>query len=227
MFTKTMLLNLPLLAFLALFGSGCAFGTRVVTLAPVTPELMLERVPTGARSPNVFVRTPVDRRAERGAVGCVRNSFAMRTADVETKQNIPKWVQQQFSDALAQSGCRVLPPMPAGTDPPGADAVVVLTLHKFFCDSFFFYKATVEVEVEARAGAQVLFYDIYSGQGKNLNWAATASGFGKTLREAMRDCLEQAIPDLRLALDKAPAVSAAGAVADSVDSPSGGEEKVQ
>ncbi len=188
---------------LAAVTSGCAFGTRHVTLSPMDAPGV--RPVDGGGDISVAVELPRDLRVEKAEVGCVRNGWGMQTARVVADRSVPEWIHQNVCRALEQCGFRIVTSPSDGT----CEVTVLFTVDKAYCDCKMKYEAEVSLEAEVRVAEKTVSRRNYRGQASSMNWAATSAGYEKNLNDAMRSCLATMIPDLRDAIVNArSAVSA-------------------
>jgi hypothetical protein len=183
-----------LLVSVLLSSAGCAFGNRTVHLNEVKLRPVAGTAPVD--SPAVVVAAPVDQRGETDCVGCVRNTFYMRTAKVVADGDVCAWVQDCLAAGLRQYGYQVTKASP-GDAPPGAGIVVVRpTVMKVFCDSYLRYCAEVQVSVDVVTGGEPVFLGTYHGTWSSMNWTARAESYQESLEEAMRECLTSMVPSI-------------------------------
>jgi uncharacterized lipoprotein YajG len=175
---------------------GCAFGTRTVSLNPVTVP---GQSSAGARQ-TVYVLPAQDLRDDKSSVGCVRNGFGMRTAEVVANSDVARWIQQSVASSLTASGYEVR----EGAPPDATNALsVAVSVNKVFCNSYMHYGADVSLSCEVRRGDRAVDKFDVQGTAAAINWAGTASGFQRTLHAALRNCLTQMMPKLDSALRSA------------------------
>lgn len=186
-----------LACLLAALASGCAFGTRHVYLSNVSIAAIGSGQP--AKKGTVFVPLPKDLRVEKQSVGCVRNGWGMRTAEVVSNGDVLVWVQECVAQGLSNCGYTVVKEgrkekssYPASS----CDFVVSLTVDKVFCEGYMKYQAEILVAAEVIADGKVVDRRNYKGAASSMNWAATCSGYQETIEAAMKHCLEQMIPDV-------------------------------
>ena len=169
-------------------GSGCAFGDRHLTLAPV----QVNKVPgvTAAKS-QIQVNLPVDKRTgeKTNIVGYVRNAYGIRTADVIADNNVSEWVQKCIEDNLRNSGFDV---SSGEANPQGL--CVETSIRTLECDCRLALNATVILDIELRKNKVAFFNQSFVGKASKSSWAASAEDYQAVLMDAMQDCLNKAIP---------------------------------
>jgi len=101
---------------IAIFGAGCAFGTRTAVLD--YPGDGPWNAPAGA--PLVLINEFDDGRVQTD-VGDVRNGYGMRTARVVTTSDVAEWVTEAVATELGAKGFDV------ETEGGSADPVLVVT----------------------------------------------------------------------------------------------------
>lgn len=200
MSTRLNIIRMSLISLmLALLCTGCAFGTRHVTLMSIpTNEISNHDVPSNKV---VYVLRPKDNRLEQSSVGCVRNGFRMRTAEVLADGDVPQWVQSIVGDALKKYGYIVS--MLSETSESAqreSDVVVSLTLNKFFCDCPGKLVAEVEIQAELKQKDEILYKTNYSGQEEVFSLTGSSADYSKALHAAMSNCSGTMIPDLHRAV---------------------------
>jgi hypothetical protein len=75
-----------------------------------------------------------------------------------------------------------------------------------YCDSFMQYEGNVTLGVVLKRNAETLIDKKYTGKATNLNWAATSSGYGNTVEQALQNVMKQIVSDIN---EKVPGQSAA------------------
>ena len=192
----SLLLEVMVLASMSV--AGCAFGTRRVDLRPVV-------VDSGGdyHHGEIYLGQPQDYRVERTSVGCVRNGWGMRTAEVESTNNVASWAQDSVAGSLRACGYTVHTDGDH-TEMPASAVTIVLGVDKVFCETYWKYRAEVSLVAEVRRGADLTERFSTKGQASATNWASTSGGYQDSLQAAMRDCLDKLMPKLITSIDGAP-----------------------
>jgi hypothetical protein len=193
--------RLALAAVLISASAGCAFHNRTLHLAWPPPGQELAPAPDAA-APAVAMTPVVDLRPEpHGVVGAVRNGFGMRTADVDTPDDVAAWTGAALADALRRSGVRVVEAGP-GVPLVGAE------LRRAHADAFWFYSGDVVLRTWLRHDDAVLYDAHVRGQGSaGTSWAATEKSYAATLTAAMKDATRQAAQGVAGSLQLGPTAS--------------------
>lgn len=177
----------------ALLVSGCAFGTRHVTLLPVKPETASKL----AQPASIVVLPVIDKRDDP-SIGCVRNGFYMRTAEVVADNSVADWVTQSLSESLADSGFSV-----KTAKASDSDLVLQGELLKLFCNSYMSIKGRATLSVKITKGSQTILEKTYEGTRSRLNWVAASGEFRGAARNALQAVMEEAVPEICTAAGKA------------------------
>ena len=180
--------KLGLVLLVVLSVSGCAFGTRrpLLTYTPVVPV-------SPPRNIALYVETFKDERTEKNVIGHVRNGWGLKTADVVTDTIIADWVTEALKSELGNGGYVVVKDR---TDLVAAGEVLTV-----YCDSYMQYEGKVELGVVLKRNSEVLIDKKYLGKATNLNWAATAKSYGKTLEQSLQNVMKQIVTDINQKLN--------------------------
>ena len=177
-----------LLCVVALFASGCAFGTRRVNLSPVRSNAGTVQSSDLA----VALLHFRDTRPEQ-AVGCVRNGFYIRTASVVADNDPIAWARECVRSCLADAGFAVRDSVTQEND-----TAIDGEVYKMFCDvGFSGLNATISMRLRACQGEHVLLQADYTGHKKQGSGFLTADDYRRALEGAMQDLLAKAGPDMR------------------------------
>ncbi len=177
------MMTIMIVGCLPFFLASCAFGTRrpLLEYNPVTANSQPKNI-------TVYVETFKDERTEKNVIGHVRNGIGIKTADVVTDTDIAQWITSALKAELGNGGYIVAKDrteLVAGGE--------VLTV---YCDSFLQYEGTVTVGVVLKKNDTVLIDKKYTGKANNLNWAATAKSYGKTLEQSLQNAMKQIVGDI-------------------------------
>jgi hypothetical protein len=138
---------------IAIFGAGCAFGTRTAVLD--YPGDGPWNAPAGA--PLVRITEFDDGRAQTD-VGDVRNGYGMRTARVVTTSDVAEWVTEAVATELGAKGFDV------ETEGGSADPVLVVTGRVVEAYTTMKRRLRVfSVDVVVSRDGEVLLEERYSG----------------------------------------------------------------
>ncbi len=188
---------------LMIFGvslSGCAFGTRQVTLS-YPPKDTAGIIPTAQAA----TRTPakqqtitidfVDRRSDQKVIGEVRNGWGMHTADVVAVNGVQKWVSDAVKSELEKEGYSVSVRKTAETLP--SDSLLSGEILTVYCTALFSYEGNVSFIAKVLKDKKELINKRYSGKGSaGMNWAATSDGYGQSLSLALSNAVKQLVQDI-------------------------------
>lgn len=178
--------------------TGCAFGTRKVSLG-YTPDTF---PPSVSGSPSVLVYAPKDVRHEQG-LGCVRNAWGMKTAKVETKAGQPSpstWIAQALSYDLERAGCSVVNREPTdGTQP---DITIGGALQRVYVDSYMSLTGEISLDVYVKNKDRIALNRNYRGEGRKINWWASSGEFQQTLDLTLQNLMKQMLPEITAAISK-------------------------
>jgi len=192
----TRILHGTLIVMLIALFSGCAFGTRHANLREIT---VASRTPdAGSRAVSIYVSPVEDCRAERSSIGCVRNGFGMRTAEVVCRTDVCEWARNCIAASLRKAGYDVH----TEAHSPQCEITLNTMMDKAFCESYMKYKAEVSLGIELTTAGKVVKRGNYKGVASSMNWAATASGFAKNVEAAMQKCLRRMMSDIIPALQR-------------------------
>lgn len=182
--------------FILLQSTGCAFGTRKVSLG-YTPSYF---PPSVAGKPTVLVQTPKDVRHEE-SLGCVRNGWGMKTAKVETKPGQPTpaaWIAQALSYDLERAGCSVIRRTPKdGTLP---DFTVGGSLLRAYVNSYMQMEGEISMDVYVKNKNRVALNRNYRAEGSKMNWWGSSGEFQKTLDLTLQNLMERMLPEITAAM---------------------------
>lgn len=173
---------LPL--FLIAMISGCAFGTR----RPLLEYNPIIRTSPEPRNVTVYVENFKDERADKSIIGNVRNGWGIKTADVVTDSNVAEWITGALKAEFGNYGYVVAKDrteLQAGGE--------VLTV---YCDSFMQYEGEVRLGVVLKKNNEILLDKKYTGRASNMNWAATAKSYAKTLEQSLQNAMSQIMSDI-------------------------------
>jgi hypothetical protein len=187
--------------------TGCAFGTRQVTLTyppaavseasgPKTAEAAT--TVSGATKPVILVPF-TDQRADKRSIGEVRNGWGMRTADVITDRDVAEWVTRAVMMELTRAGYQVM----SRNEVSNFDTLPTLTgdLITIHCTALFSYEGEVSFFAKLERDGYELLKKRYTGRGSaGVNWAATEASYGQSLSLALLESVRGLIADLNTVL---------------------------
>ena len=187
---KRVLTMMIALGFIPVVLTSCAFGTR-------HPLLEYKVVTANSQPKNitVYVENFKDERTEKNLIGNVRNGWGLKTADVVTDTDIAEWVTDALKTELGNGGYVVAKDrteLIAGGE--------VLTV---YCDSYMQYEGNVTLGMVLKRNGETLIDKKYTGKATNLNIAATAKSYGKTVEQSLQNAMKQIISDINLKLSPA------------------------
>ena len=196
-----------LLVMLGFFSvaTGCAFGTRHVTLVypPEQKEVTKALGPKAAEaspapavtSESIILLQFADERSEKRLIGEVRNAYGMRTADVVTEGNVAEWVTEAMKMELEKAGYNVTKVESLSSPTTGpVVAGEILTVH---CTALWSYEGEVSFYARVHENGKEIFKRRYTGKGSvGLNMAATARSYGSSLSLALASAVRSFLADL-------------------------------
>ena len=200
-----------LLVFILGSGSivGCAFQDRHVTLTPPTTIAQASSPPsTSPGERTISVARPQDLRPNPTIVGNVSaNSYGMTTAQVHSNTDIPTWVANSIIQGLERSGFHVERSETVETAP--TPVVLDIAVSRVFTEHFpglfrFTGKGDVAAQVEVYKDGRRILRRTYSGKSEETKMVTTnsANEYQGLLDSAMKDFLNNALPDLVRVLDR-------------------------
>ncbi len=184
-------LLLPVILLLA--STGCAFGTRHVTLDYPVPALAAKP----SRNQQIYVAPVGDSRSRPEVVGHVLNGLGMKTAKVVARNDVTQWIRDALITELRHNGYDVV-------DTEGSAAAVSGTVIHVECDSYLNYEGAVHLSVLLRKNGATLIDRIYTGEDSGgLNFAMTSTSYAAVLKGALQAAVQKIVSDInsRLADD--------------------------
>jgi hypothetical protein len=187
--------------------TGCAFGTRRVTLVypPEKAEISDAKVAEAAASPTINGKSVVlqqfaDQRSNKECIGEVRNGLGMRTADVVAENSVTEWVTQAVKEEMEKAGYKVT--KVDSITMPTTD-IVVLTgdIITVYCIALFSYEGEVSFFAILQKDGKEILNKRYTGKGSaGLNWAASSSSYGYSLSVALASAASNLVDDIKTVL---------------------------
>jgi hypothetical protein len=172
-----------------LLTAACAFGDRHVNLAYKPMP-----APAGSAQHGVIIVDPfTDKRADKTAVGTVRNTYYMHTADAVTSNDVGQWATEAVRIELKNSGYQVVEPTDAAADVPHISGDVTAVN----CNAYLNYTGEITIVGLIKQGGKELLNGIYSGKGgAGLNVAATSDGYAECLNDTLGKTLKLLLADM-------------------------------
>ncbi|MGH7805875.1 MAG: hypothetical protein ACREQJ_16125 [Candidatus Binatia bacterium] len=193
-----------------LVSTGCAFGTRHVSLGEAVPISPVAG--GGARGKVVVVKFADGRIGEDGAgatVGHVRNGWGMKTAEVKSSVDPVDWVTDTVARSLAAQGYQV--ERSATTLPMTPIPSVSGTVTKVSTDTIAMIEGSIGALVTVESGGQKHFSGMCQGTSSQVNWFAASSEYEGALTRAMTEFVADCTPKLSAVLSTLPAATVASA----------------
>lgn len=196
-----MLLSLSLLSVLG----ACAFGDRSVLLeyppekekAGSMAAMAAIEPASGGERQKLVISLFDDLRADKATVGEVRNGFGMKTADANTRSDVPDWIREAARYEFERAGFDVSFADESGSGDPVLDGQIITV----FCKAMFGYEGEVSLIATLERGGETLLDNRYSGEGSvGMNWAATGKSYGQSLTLALQDAMGSLVGDVKQAL---------------------------
>jgi hypothetical protein len=191
-----------------LLSTGCAFGTRHVSLGEAIPL-----APVAGAAPRgkvVVVKFADGRIGEDGAgstVGHVRNGWGMKTAEVKSSVDPVEWVTDTVARSLAAQGYQV--ERQAAAAPMTRVPSVSGTVTKVSTDTIAMIEGSVGALVTVESGGQKHFSGMCSGTSSQMNWFAASAEYEGALGKAMTEFVADCTPKLNAVLSSLPATAVA------------------
>lgn len=188
--------------------SGCAFGTREVSLTypPSVSENGIKEAQASAQSEKndikVIIAKLEDKRTVTHRIGNVRNGFGMDTADVVAKNDVRNWVDNALEWELKNAGYSVVRSESSGDN---AESAVMVSgeINQIYCDVYFTYDGKATVILKAMKNGEAVVNETYTGSGSaGMNWAATEDAYGESLANALQVVMKKFINELNIKLLK-------------------------
>jgi uncharacterized lipoprotein YajG len=179
---------------------GCAFGTRHANLSTVVAHSGASDTKV-AKTRRIFVPVPKDARTERDSIGCVRNGFGMRTAEVRPNQDICEWVQSCLVNSLGSEGFTV------SSDKgqrPNYNVIIEVEVIRAFVDSHMRYSGEVNLAADIIVDGNRQERQYYIGSASAMNWRGSGAGFADTLEKAMEECMRDAMQKIKASIAGSP-----------------------
>lgn len=185
------------------FVSGCAFGTRHVTLSYPPESNMGELSVAGANATPLkpgsektiaFFRFN-DHRVNKSRIGNVQNTYGMDTADVVAENDVAEWINSAIIVELEDAGYKVV----KGEELENIDNLPLLKgeILRVYVTAYFSYEAEVSLIAELELDKKVIMRESYNSRGSvGLNMAMTADSAGESLSLALADAVRQIVHDV-------------------------------
>ncbi len=185
--------------------TGCAFGTRHVTLV-YPPEEVTKDVGPGvaeASSPPAVTGEPiillqfVDERSDRRVIGEAQNLRGRNTHDVVTEDNVAEWVTRALKMDLEKAGYQVMK-----TDSPATGRVISGKIMTVYCTARWTYQGKVLFVASVKEDGKEILKKPYRGEGSTgINWTMAARSYAKSLSLALADAIGRFVADLKADLN--------------------------
>jgi hypothetical protein len=163
--------------------SGCAFGTRHLTLG-----YQKGSVAKPQNNVAIYVKPFIDDRVDKENVGRVRNGWGLECAKIVTETNISEWVTSAMRTELNNLGYTVTN---YDTKNRVEGSVVEVNV-----TSMMMYEGKVIVEVDLLQDNKEIFSRKYQGVEQTMNWASTAKSYGVTLEKSLGKAIAEAANDI-------------------------------
>ena len=188
--------------------SGCAFGTREVSLTypPSVTENGIKEAhastQTAKNDIKVIIGKLEDKRTVTHRIGNVRNGFGMDTADVVATNDVHDWVVDALELELKNAGYSVVKSETNGDDTESA-VMVSGEINQIYCDVYFNYDGKAIVILKAQQNGKDIVNNTYTGSGSaGMNWAASSEAYNESLAKALQVVMEEFINELNMKLLK-------------------------
>lgn len=188
--------------------SGCAFGTREVSLTypPIVTENDIKEAPASAQTAKNGIKVIIgkleDKRTVTHRIGNVRNALGMDTADVVATSDVRSWVVDALEWELKDAGYLVVRSESSGGDEKSA-VMVSGEINQIYCDVYFNYDGKATVILKAMKDGKDVVNNTYTGTGSaGMNWAASSEAYSYSLAEALQVAMKKFINDLNMKLLK-------------------------
>lgn len=181
-----------ILFVLALFMSGCAFGTR-------RPMLTYSTVLPAAPKNNITIRVAPfkdERTWSKEKIGDVRNGYGMRCADIIPQNSEEEWLADAFKKELTNAGYVIS---------DGTNTAVILEgiAHDIYVNAYMNYGGRLKLNIVLKKSDKVILSKDYSAETNcGMAWASTVASFGKTLEITLQEIMKKIIPDINKVLLK-------------------------
>ncbi len=168
--------------------SGCA--TRQVALqysSSMSP-------PAVSCSPTVRIGDFKDTRSDR-SLGCVRNGFGMKLADVAAKPggtSVPQWILTALYDELKRAGCSIAP-QGSGNE---ARFTIIGEVQRVYVDSYMRMMGEMSVALCVKNGDRTVLSQLYHAEASKMNWWSSSQEFQQTLDMTLQDLMKTMVPDV-------------------------------
>ncbi|MBS3088991.1 hypothetical protein J4402_04415 [Candidatus Pacearchaeota archaeon] len=193
---KTAMTRLALTGLAALMASsaGCAFGNRHCDLKyenPVTPQ-----------SPSQNYSLSFDKFDDRNEhdskcraiIGCVRNGYGFRTAEVKANNQLGDWFKDALSKELSQAGYNFSP-----NSPKTLEGTVI----HLYTDVFFTYNTKINLRVKLKDKENILYDGTFEAESNPLALFASESEYANSSEQALQNAMREIVPKLTNELKKA------------------------
>jgi len=174
---------------------GCAFGTRHVTLNPMTTSIALN-----VSGESTFLEV-VDKRnpSLKPVVGHVKNAYGMKTASIVADKEVSVWMRDIIAEEIKRSGAKLI------TEEVNLDkgmSKITIDVLVFYAQAFMRYGGEVSVVLSVKKnGRDIIKEKTYTGKATlGMNWGASSASYQKVLELAMEDMLKQLLPDSIVAI---------------------------
>lgn len=188
--------------------SGCAFGTREVSLAypPSVAESGIKEAQASSQTAKNGIKVIIgkleDKRTVTHRIGNVRNGLGMDTADVVATNDVRNWVVDALEWELKDAGYLVAKSDSSGNDTKSA-VMVSGEINEIYCDVYFNYDGKATVILKAMQNGKDVVNNTYTGTGSaGMNWAASSEAYNESLAKALQVAMNKFINELNLKLLK-------------------------
>ncbi len=196
------IINLTILSVLVLIASGCAMGTRKVSLAypPVSEDENAAAKLLSAGSPvngkKVTIVKFSDTRDDR-LVGRVENGYGMKIAKIISNDDVAEWVTRSIAFELKRSGYEVTQVYKRDKAPADAYFIISGTVLQIYTTATMTYEGTVSYYVTVEKDGKKIIEKPYVGNiTTGVNWAARGKSYSSALSQALLAANNNLLVDL-------------------------------
>ena len=119
----------------------------------------------------------------------------MRTADVIVENNLSDWLTQAIKMEMEKSGYKVT--IANNNSASTSDLVLGGEILNVYCTALMTYEGEVSFFAQLKREGKEIMRKRYTGKGSaGLNWAASSSGYGSSLAEALSVAIRDLVEDV-------------------------------
>ncbi|CAN2040021.1 putative Lipoprotein [Candidatus Magnetomoraceae bacterium gMMP-15] len=168
---------------------GCAIGNRHVALTYTPVEIQK----SGSAKTVAIVKFK-DKRYDQ-KIGVVKNMYGMEMAQVLPQDpNIDGWISNAFERELSSAGYNMQKVLNASDS--NAEYVLSGEIRKVFIDMYMNYNGEIITDVLVKKNGNTILEKSFLGHSKKFALTGTASEYEEVLREALRDLMKKAVPEI-------------------------------